>query len=415
MPSPFQSKFLPWNPVVSKRSPFRNPFALPTGDPNSFGTNADMAFPEQQGTAPEATAPKGTPYSLMDEYKKIASNRPNRLAYQQAVQEGSPVIDRGKWAKLGAAIAAGGSALGGMPADRASALGLSAYYEPQRKSDERYNEKVKGLGQLAQFEDSDVQEQIKMLEAERRDYYDQKAEGRAQTQEGREAVKATQESELHPLQIQQIKESIKKSQTKTWEDKSTGLTWEQGPDGTLQSYKTGLSTDEDIEKQRREAEAKAKFEREHDERMAASALNVANAGVTKSNYAADKRLEGVVKAAEARNNAVGKALTPGQKAAKQWNDLSIGFNSDPDLKGLSIKDFVDITVGPAGTQMITPKPSWEIAGFDFGMGDTEKEQRVKDKISAIITRSLSDGGSPAAAGTGTGKADSGGLRGFINK
>jgi len=180
MPSPFASKFLPWNPVTSRKDPspfLNNPFGInidPTrrglAGSGPQGVNPQSAYPEQEGSVAQqqTTTPE---YDFMGEYNKVAGNRPNRLAYQKAIEEGSPVVNRGKWAKFGAAFTAGASALGGAPADRAAKFGLDSYYAPQGRSDERFDKKVKGLGQLATMEDSDVSEKIKALETQRSDWY----------------------------------------------------------------------------------------------------------------------------------------------------------------------------------------------------------------------------------------------------
>jgi hypothetical protein len=415
MPNPFQTKFLPFNPVIGRRSP--NPYNLFGGglDPSQgMGTNPQGAFPQQVGN-PNAIPPKPPERNFVDEYNKAIGNRPNRLAYQQAVQEGSPVIERGKWAKLGAAIAAGGSALGGTPAAQAAQFGLSSYYAPQMRSDERYNEKVKGLGNLAQFEDQDIQDKIKSLEFERGEHWKGAENDRQNAELILRQNEAVERAGLTKLQMEGLAYDLQHKGEYTVEDKNTGMSTTYDAKGNvLRSFKLGRTPAEHAADLEAEEAAKVKAQlpnRQSNER-------IAQLGVDKSNYAANKKYEGVVEAAKAKRDAIGKSLTPGQQAQKVWNDLSQKFNSDPELMGLNMLDFVDITAGPNGSQMIAPKPPYQIAGLE--LGDSETDKRVKAKISSIIAASLASGGrgvaqpnTPGAAGAG--KPDEGGLRDFIKR
>ena len=409
---------MPFNPASLFGFQARNPFAIPRNNPfqyDPFGDDlsnpyapkqpdnpAAQWFPKQKGD-PSAAPPSDPSVDYVNEYNKLLGNRPNRLAYQQAVEAGQPQINRGKWAKLGAIIAGGATGFGQQNASAGAQLGISAYEEPQRRSDEKWKEKMSGLGSLATMEDQDVKNKMAALEAQRKDWFDTKDLGIKQSQldiqraaEDRATKTAQSESKMRDAQITNMAIDnmipIKHADGTTWlYDKGTGketfvARTEDTDEDALTKARNLFSMQEEI---------RGHYEKLHDQRMAGSAMDVAREGTDRAVKTANINADAKVDAVKARNEAVGKSLTPGQKAAQQYNDLSIAWNSDPDLRGLSIKDFVDITKGPGGGQIITPKPSWEIAGYDFGLGDSKKETEIKNKISAIVVKSLSGGGSPA--------------------
>jgi len=160
---------------------------------NNFGLNFPMPMGQQKPspisfqpppTIPTTAQPPKQPYNLAEEYAKI--DRPNRLAYQQGVEEGAPIIERSKWARLGTALGAGGLALGGTPASDAIRLGVSAYEAPQIRSNQRYKERMEGLGNLATMEESDAQNKLKALESQNSDWFKQQDLGLRTKQDIRE-------------------------------------------------------------------------------------------------------------------------------------------------------------------------------------------------------------------------------------
>lgn len=146
---------------------FRRP--IPTGNrmmPTDFGRNINLSGPPAPIIQPEPQQP-----DFVSEYDKITSNRPNRLAYQEAINQGPPQIERSKWARLGAALAAGAAGAGGADPTSATNLGISSYFMPQMRSDEKYRERVSNLERLAQFEESDVANKVRALEMQRGEYW----------------------------------------------------------------------------------------------------------------------------------------------------------------------------------------------------------------------------------------------------
>lgn len=192
----------------------------PTPNPNRFGFNFPIPPPvqpqqqQQMGMVPPQ--PQEQPFDFAAEYAKINANRPNRLAYQQSVEQGPPEIERSKWARLGAALAAGASGLGGAPADRAAQFGISSYYQPQYRSDERFEKKTKGLEKLAGMEETDIQNQIQNLEAQRRDYYDRENLALKKTDTKRQG-------DLTDLQMQNIRDEMDRRNLEEYTDPTTGI------------------------------------------------------------------------------------------------------------------------------------------------------------------------------------------------
>jgi transcriptional regulator with XRE-family HTH domain len=189
-------------------------------------------------TQQQQLPPEQPQVDFAKEYGKIQSNRPNRLAYQRAVEQGAPQIERGKWAKLGAAIAAGGAALGGTRAPDAANLGISAYMQPQERADINYDKRIKGLSQLAGIEQEDVAAAIKALEMQQSDYYKRREDIRQQQQEERAG-------KLTAAQIENIRDEMNLRGTDTWEDEKTGISYKRDRKGTITTIgKTGLTTEE---------------------------------------------------------------------------------------------------------------------------------------------------------------------------
>jgi len=143
-------------------------------------------------TAPQVASPQD---DFVAKYNAAIGNRPNRLAYQSAVEAGQPEIERGKWAKLGAIIAAGATGFGQNDASAGYNLGMSAYNEPQRKSNEKWKQKMEGLGNLATMEDTDVSARTRALELENQNKQWGAEQKIRESQETRESARSAAETE----------------------------------------------------------------------------------------------------------------------------------------------------------------------------------------------------------------------------
>src|SRR6187401_709841 len=109
MPSLFGKRqtLLPFQSRIPEGQRLVNPFGL-------RGNLADTSRIQIPTAQPGNQPPQDIDF--VKEYAKLNQMRPNRLAYQEELQQGPEQIQRGKWAKLGAMLAAGGSALGGTAA-----------------------------------------------------------------------------------------------------------------------------------------------------------------------------------------------------------------------------------------------------------------------------------------------------------
>lgn len=204
----------------------RNPLFYPSPIRPNVGNNLFPA-PRFGFDTPLPTEPVNQPPpDFATEYGRINSARPNRLAYQQAVEQGSPEIKRGKWAKLGALITAGAAGAAN-PRDPGGAynLAMSAYEEPQRRADEDYNKRLTGLGNLAQFEESDKANEIRALEARQSDYYRSEENKRQNAAEVRAKANEARQEKLTDEQIANYRADNERQNWLPIEDKTDGNTY----------------------------------------------------------------------------------------------------------------------------------------------------------------------------------------------
>jgi len=127
-----------------------------------------------EGTKAPTPPPEPDPaFEYQKRYQDIAGRTPNRLAYQQAVQEGYPEIQRDKLSKALAIIGAVGGTWATKDPAASTRAAMEAYNAPQARASARYKEKLTGLENLATMEDKDIAGKIRALEFERGDFYDQ--------------------------------------------------------------------------------------------------------------------------------------------------------------------------------------------------------------------------------------------------
>ena len=351
----------------------------------------------QQPTQPDVQPEEDKPPDFMAEYQKLMGNRPNRLAYQEAIEQGPPQIKRGIGARIGSMIAAGGAALGGESASDAANLGISTYQMPQMRSDEYYKERVKNLAAGAGMEQQDVADQIKALEMRQSDYWKSKDYGlrKSETQ----------------AQIDNIHSEMNKRDTDEWTDPSTGIKWQRDSKGNLsQIGKVALTPQEKADEEGKVASAQAQgrlpAERELEgmrtksaadiEAMRAkSAKEIADANIAGRADVADKAAKAKVEAVKAKNRDIGnKAFKPGDVTKQLWNDLTDEFANNPDLAGEDFHDYVDVAAGPGGNSVITTKPERSIGPVTIG--DNARTAGIK----AIIRKTINDSLERSKAGSG---------------
>lgn len=242
MLNPYNSNFInrfdydPYDPdsqynklnFTSGNQPTINPLKPQSMWNNPFGVNDTT--PPQSGINSLQPAPAPTPsdptqaFDFPGEYAKLDKDRPKRLAYQQAVEQGPEEIKRGKWAMLGAAITAAGANLGGESPTNASKLALSAYYRPQTKADEDWKEKTAGLANLANMEDTDKTNSMRALELRYNDYYKRKESLRQDAAEARAGRAEDRDIELQKIQIKNIQNEMDVRNTDKYTD-DDGVTW----------------------------------------------------------------------------------------------------------------------------------------------------------------------------------------------
>lgn len=214
MPSLFgKTRNLPFYSNLMEGNRLVNPFGLKTRLPErNPPTQPSIERPIY------ANAP-----NFLSEYDKITGNRPNRLAYQQAIEQGPPVIERSKWARLGAALAGGASALGGESPTNAYNMGLSAYMQPQMRADKDYESKTRGLGELAQMENQDVEAKIRNLEMKQSDWYKQQELGlsRRNTEIAEKGeARASRESDAR---IEELRNESERANWQYYDDPTDGM------------------------------------------------------------------------------------------------------------------------------------------------------------------------------------------------
>lgn len=377
---------------------------------NLFGANLDPNNPPPNPNIPPPTVNSPTdngPGNFVDQLAKLNSSRPNRLAYQQAVEQGPPQIKRSNWARLGTALTSGAAALGGESVSDATKLGVSAYEAPQMRSDALYSKKIAGLANLAGMEDQDTQDKIKALEAQHSDWF--------KTQDlNLNRDRAKTEADFTKAQIENIHSEMDKRDSDDYTDPNSGIRWHRDKDGTLTNFgKWALTPAEQADQAGKEEGAKAAAKSPFDLRLedrrtaaantledkrAASAKEIANIGATSRETVADKNAAAKVAAINARAQGILKQMKPGDISTQVFNDITQQFNSDPDLKGKDPLDYINFETEPGGRVTVTPKP--EAKYGPFTIHDSDEDKTVKNKVSKMITDSLAKSSAPGGRGGG---------------
>lgn len=410
---PFQrNKFIPAAQNTIQRN--SNPFAMTLNQPSLpqmqgpgpkdlFGARVN---PNQPLPVPVQEPEK--PFDFADEYDKISSNRPNRLAYQKAVEEGAPQIERSKWAKLGAMLAAGGAGLGGTRAPEAAQFGISSYYQPQSRSDEQYERKIKGLEKLSSFEDSDVQERIRMLENQRSDWFKTREDFRQQEELGLRRTDAERQGRLTNVQIANIESEMKNRGWSTVEGED-GWTYRvnEATGERTRLIKSGATREEEFAELEKELKLKAGYDADSDARRARSAAEVARIGATSREGIAAENRKARIEEAKIRNQAAGAGLFGDKQLQQAWADLSQKVSTDPTLEDVDLADYVT-PLDKGGVKALQVKP------YDGWTTESEKSKKIRAALRAIIGTSLSNSvaGNTSAGrpNLATGKSDPLGIR-----
>jgi len=385
--------------------------ALPYGqnqfDPPDYEQMFRPEPPPPTAPQPQQEQPS---FNFPQEYEKILGQNPKRLAYQQALESGPEYINRGKWAKLGAGLAAAGTYLGSGDPVAGAKLGTSVYQAPNERRRDQWKDKVAGLGQSAQFEQADMANKIKALEAHRADYYDQQRAEREREQlqiqrdaEARAKLESTE-------RIEGSKQEREKAQWMRVDDPTDGMAklvnW-RNPSEVKILGRTSETPKEESDREIADLKEKEKVlevgRKAGDNRRAASTREVANIGAESGENVASTNKDAKIQAIRAKNDQVAKALKPGEVSQQVWVDLEREFSSDPVLREIDLEDYVDISVGPDGNHVIKPK-----AGGSFGglVKDSLATQAIKQKIANIIAQSIAK----SQGGGAGGKKDSLGLR-----
>lgn len=347
---------------------------------NQFGYNTPLP------TQPDN---QSQPIDFSAEYAKLAGNRPNRLAYQQAVEQGAPQINRGKWAKLGAALTAGASGLAGDSPANSYNLAMSSYQEPQRQSDEDYKQKLSGLERLSQFEDTDKSDAMKALEMKYNDYYKRREDTR-QEDTARASIKNQQEDN-------------DRANWHTIENKTDGNTYLYNMKTNEKRFvaKTGNTTQEDIDNAIAKAAGIAKAEEpykinadERDtERAVKTATISANAAKERNDATNQNRLDAITAreqatAARLQNKLDLEASKPNatEEYKRMVVNLRKALTDDASLAGY-------VKQAPDGS--IIPKEE-----SDFWSPDDNDRAKIA-KVKAAILATPSSGRGSSSRGSNT--------------
>jgi len=324
-----RNNFLPANVLdyQDQQAPVApEPPIIPERDDSMFGVNMPKDRLNTLGETPitglqgpAVPDPNKNPYDLAKEYEKINSNRPNRMAYQQAVNEGSPKIERGNWAKLGAILAASAEGLSTKSATAGYNLGMSAYERPQMRADDEYEKKIRGLGNMANMEEADINRQMQQLEKKHGEFYLNKAEGRAERGENR-ADKLT-DAQIHNMALDNII-TIKEDDGNTYAyDKGTKAKWKIG--------KTDLTSKEQedaaISTFARQEKIRGYYEHQANVTRGEYALEGTRLGVEGRNEVANTRAAASIKTAQDRLRA-NAATAPDKIAQGIMLDLAVAMD-----------------------------------------------------------------------------------------
>jgi len=348
--------------------------------PEPSPTIAPQTSIPQAPISRKAPTPKPPDIDYPSAYAKIIDkqNRPNRLEYERMVKEGAPQIPQSRWARLGAALAGGGVTWATGDSARGYQLGMSALEGPQKRSDEAYDRKLKGFGELAQSEERDISEQIKALEFQQRNYLDQRADARADNADRRADIMT--DAQLEDLAIGRLK-AVERTNGHTYlyDPKSkeyvadlgpTKFTPEQLTAHAVAEYKAKKDVDKpfDIDKENRDFEHNKSLIEIKDEN-AREMLKEKQKG----------QAELLVTRMRTQLDKMGPA---GERYKDQYLKIIAAIENDPELAG------TDYIIQDPNTGIIDVKP---ISMFDFPTTKAKKE-----KLHAMVAAGLDAAASPAA-------------------
>jgi hypothetical protein len=355
----------------------------PMAQQNPFGVNTPLPapLPVTQGGSFSARPPEPQAPDYVKNYNEVLGNRPAKLAYQQAVDEGAPQINRSKWARLAMALAAGGVTAGTGDPVAGYNLGRSALEAPQIKANQRYKEKMEGLGNLANMEESDVNARLKSLEAQRSDYFKTREDTRQQEELGirrageeRAKGEAASQAKLRDAQVTNmaLDNMIPIKET----DGNTYL-YDKGTKTKTLVGKTDDTDEEAFNKAKKtfsmQEGVRGYYDRLHDERQAASSMATTKANVEGRADVAMKNNDAKRDVAVARLRERAAGLKPDDVSKNISLDLADAIAKEelpPDAVGyLQFED--------NGTP-VAKKP-W--------FGDDKLELAVRDFIGRSITKS----------------------------
>lgn len=333
---------------------------------------------------------------FLSEYGKITSNRPQRLNYQKEVEKGAPQIPITKWKRLLGALTAGADAYSGDSVANAYKLGSSIWEEPQARSDARYKERIAGYANLANMEDSDIQDKLKTLETQRKDWYDKQnlarnkaADVRAETQLGFERDKNARDTTLQAMQIKNIESEMNKRDTDEWTDPTDGNHYKRKPGGQIElvgKYAQSEKEKRDAVVAQTEAVEKVKepFDVRSSNRTFEHSKELEN--VRNTNRVEAAKVKAQADAAKLRDKA--KSSTGLAKA--QELALADAIENEPALQGVNLNEIVE-KVG--GVYKIKDNP-----GYIFG--DSDEVAAAKARVGAVL-KSINPTTVPAKSGWGT--------------
>jgi len=332
----------------------------------------------------EVDNPNSNPPS-MDDYASVYGNTPNRLAYQEAVNQGPPIVQRGKMAKLGAILGSMGGVLGGDSLANSYSVMKDAYDAPQNRATDYYNQRTKGLASLANMEQDDIATKIKMLDSRSDRYYKDQNLGLARDASER----ANRETDA---QIDNYKQDNERANWQTVTDELTGETYEQNRiTGEIRNKKktkqsVGEKSAEEIAKEKRELEGRLKVQGAGDAAAMARTKYSQDASTARTDATIAARAQA---SRDKLNQSGAKPMGPLDQGRQVRVDLAQAAASDPELKDLDISDFIDVD----------PATGLPVAKQSFF--DTDFKKAVKTKIQGIIDNSIKNSKSRGAASSQT--------------
>jgi hypothetical protein len=390
---------------------------LPISQPGAnerFGQNVQLPTYQMPRNAP--------PPDFMGDFTKANANRPNRLAYQQAVQEGSPEIPKSRMQRLGAALAGAGVSWGTGDMRQGQALAESIFDKPQARADYEYERKVKNLASLAQFEDSDKANEIRALEQRQQDYWKKLEAERAERGEDRADLDQKRAERFTDIQIKNIESEM---ENRGWHitEGDDGWTYRVNNDGVrIPLIKSSASRDEKFAELQRELGERDKWEAKGDYRRIEGQKEVAKIGTESRERTNAADNEARLAAIRARNEATmartAASLKPGDVNGGVWTEVAEAWSADPELKGYAMDDLLESIKTGSGPDIITAKkdvPYKESYGGYVKEGDDAKTIAAKNKLRQLLAKAYAKRGvqvpnTPAAPAGKGGDKDPLGIR-----